>query len=231
MSNPSDAERTNTQHARLTDLLPWYVNGTLDKVDRADVESHLKVCAICRAELSRCQALKEHLPEIKAWKPSATHFSKILDQVEELESPGPRNLDSFSSKPNGIKARLRQWLGASPRPVCWTLGLESAALAALFVISMLPNGVFRQSETPFETLSDAETAKHSGARIRLVFAPELSEAEMRALLHKTEAQLREGPSVVGAYTVEVEPQKLDAALGVFRAHPKVRLAQAVPSSP
>ena len=45
--NPS--QQTN-DHDKLAELLPWYVNGTLDQAERQRVERHIDECAECRED-------------------------------------------------------------------------------------------------------------------------------------------------------------------------------------
>lgn len=50
----------NCQHPT-RELLPWYVNGTLDARARAAVEAHLHDCAVCRQQVAGLQALADAL--------------------------------------------------------------------------------------------------------------------------------------------------------------------------
>ena len=43
------------------DLLPWYLNGTLQSTERAQVEAHLGDCPVCRRELAELSELAEAL--------------------------------------------------------------------------------------------------------------------------------------------------------------------------
>jgi len=45
-------------HRELQELLPWYVNGTLESSEREAVERHLQTCAACRRELEELRGLQ-----------------------------------------------------------------------------------------------------------------------------------------------------------------------------
>jgi len=49
------------QHQKVNDLLPLYVSGSLDETRRRIVESHLPVCAECRAGLDLWQGVSEEV--------------------------------------------------------------------------------------------------------------------------------------------------------------------------
>ena len=40
----------------LHQILPWFMNGTLDSAERASFESHLAECRACRDEMSVIEA-------------------------------------------------------------------------------------------------------------------------------------------------------------------------------
>jgi len=48
-------------HRRVRQLLPWYVNGTLEGEELTEVERHLRRCSRCRAEIEGLQKLQADL--------------------------------------------------------------------------------------------------------------------------------------------------------------------------
>ena len=44
------------QHVQTSELLPWFVNGTLDPEEHTRVERHLADCISCKQELARLRA-------------------------------------------------------------------------------------------------------------------------------------------------------------------------------
>jgi hypothetical protein len=70
--------------------------------------------------------------------------------------------------------------------------------------------------------------------LRLVFAEDITERELRALLLPLGATIVQGPSPIGVYTVEIPlaeatSERLPPMLKRLRAHPKVSLAEPVSS--
>lgn len=56
-------ELNTTQHNRVWDLLPWYVNETLSAEERSEVEAHLADCSSCRHELKIQKNLRQIVSE------------------------------------------------------------------------------------------------------------------------------------------------------------------------
>ena len=84
-------------HRRVWDLLPWYVNGTLDENDLMDVELHLEDCSSCRVELTNEKRLGLAVRSSEEFAFSHERaFSRLgLDEikVDELVEREPRLLD------------------------------------------------------------------------------------------------------------------------------------------
>ncbi|MDD5034488.1 MAG: zf-HC2 domain-containing protein [Methylococcaceae bacterium] len=221
---------TFNEHAELLGLIPWYVKGSLTPTENEAVRRHLADCEICRREVSNCEALVEHFPPpTENWKPSPAHFAGILAEVDKREAA---SVKPQASPP--LAASLRRvaaWLSQTPVPVRWTLAVETLGLVALALFIALPLPVDPQADRLFETLSEAETpASANGKAIHLMFAEDMTTRELFGLLKQAKAQIRQGPSRVGSYTVEVSAEDMAQSLAILRAHPKVRLAQPVQDS-
>lgn len=74
-------------HRKVWELLPWYVNGTLDGREHQNDEAHLSTCAVCRAELARCRELAAavHTAEEVSWSPSPEHLLRVLRRIDAAE--------------------------------------------------------------------------------------------------------------------------------------------------
>jgi hypothetical protein len=74
------------------DLLPWYVNGTLEAGEREAFEEHLKRCASCSQELPVLEELRRHVSE-PGWGEHAEHpdpeaLSRVV--VDGADDPAMR---------------------------------------------------------------------------------------------------------------------------------------------
>jgi anti-sigma factor RsiW len=226
-------ENSGNSHADLVNLIPWYVKGTLPHKDQMLIEHHLADCALCQQEVISCKALSDSLPATsESWKPSFAHFAGIMAEVDKLEAAAIKPEQPFSAAKAKSKfsflQHLSAWLAQTPNPVRWTLAFETLAVAVLALLVVLPLQPKSGSDGVFETLSNAESpALKSGASIRLVLADDLTAKELSELMKQAKAQIQQGPSAVGSYTVAVSGEEAIQALSVFRSHPKVRLAQPI----
>lgn len=211
--------RSEEDHLRIRELLPWYANGTLGAAEAARVKAHLAGCLTCRQELARCREMSTGLKsrDEDVWRPSPTHWAQVLETVEAAEArPAARWRNRIET--------LRSWLIGTPRPVRWALALQTTLIALLSLAVLLP------APQHFETLSRDERSTEPGVALRIVFTEDITERELRELLHGAQASIVQGPSPLGVYTIELAPAGQDrgaAVLASLRSHPKVRLAEFV----
>jgi predicted anti-sigma-YlaC factor YlaD len=181
-------------HRDVWDVLPWFVNGSLEDQELEQVERHLAACEECRHEAAELQQLAKIM--VGSGAPMVMPdeaFPELLSKIEEAERR--------DSVPWG------RWLRPFLRPVL---------VAGLVVIVMLAALLWRQSvprpPAAFHTLSDSATAVEStGLRVRMVFSSEVDEGTLRSLLLEVEGQIVGGPSPYGVYTVEL-PAEEDPAV-------------------
>ena len=75
-------------HQQVMELLPWYVNATLQPEERTQVEAHLKGCQECARELEQALELQHAVSGDPAPEPSPFQFTRALARVEEYERRG-----------------------------------------------------------------------------------------------------------------------------------------------
>jgi len=217
-------------HRHVAELVPWYVNDTLEGRDRDAVIAHLPGCPACREEVARCQTLAAGVQSAvdAAGAPGPGRLERVLASIELLEATGAQR--------TGWRGRWRagaEWLGdlfqRTPGPVRWSLAAEAALLVLVIGLTAWP-GV-RSPSAPYRTLADGEQRAGQEALIHVVFTEDITERELRTLLRRVEGRIVDGPSAVGLYTVDVRASTPDSAapiVEILRGDPKVRLAEPVP---
>jgi hypothetical protein len=83
----------------------------------------------------------------------------------------------------------------------------------------------------FRTLTSAVPESPRAPAIRVVFRPDLREAELRRLLLEARAEIVGGPSPLGAYALSLgftaSGESPEAVLALLRADPRVLLAEPI----
>ena len=218
-------------HRHVAELVPWYVNGTLEGRDRDAVTAHLPGCPACREEVARCQTLAAAVQSTvdAARTPGPGGLERVLASIELLEATGARRI--------GWRERWRagvEWLGdlfqRTPSPVRWGLAAQAALL--VLVVGLIVGPGVRSPRAPYRTLADdGEQRVGQEALIHVVFTEDITERELRTLLRRVEGRIVDGPSAVGLYTIDVRANTPDRAvpiIEILRGDPKVRLAEPVP---
>lgn len=173
-------------HERTTELLPWFVNGSLSDDETALVERHVRDCLPCR------NALKEQ-----------QRLAKLIRERPLVSVSPDRAFDRLMQRIDGDRpaTRSRRRAGASAAAT-GKLAIAASVVVAVLLgagLWMLDRELTADGE--FSTLTDPGAA--DGARVDIVFVDGLAEAEIRALLTEIDASIVAGPTELGRYTVRV----------------------------
>jgi len=196
-------------HEQAQQLLPWYVNGTLDADEAAMVEAHLAECAECRADLAAERVLAR---EVAALPIDVEHAWSMLS--ERIDAAGPPR-------------RLAEPIPFLHRKVAigWALGGPLAAAAAVaFAVAVVPGAPSPVGET-YRALGSAPTVAPGNALV--MFRPDTRDSDLRAALTKAGARVVDGPTASGAYVVRIAPANRAQALDGLRAMPQIVLAEPI----
>jgi len=197
------------RHDAVAELLPWFVNGTLDEQEEMLVEEHVHECVQCYSLLQQERRLHSLLgAESQATISSATHgFERLRSRLVPDADP-PRAVPA---------ARWRRAEG-------FALAAGLAAMVVTVAIWQRSDDAALAGAGEFETLS--EPAAAISQTVDIVFTPELLEAEMRALLQERGAVIVNGPTELGRYTIRIDrpagAPELDFLVEQLRNDPRVR---------
>lgn len=175
-------------------LLPWYVTGRLEAMDRERVSEWIardsglaRQLALIEQERSESIALAEAIA-----LPNGFSSQRV---VQTLPSPG-------------LVSRVLAWLDAMLEAVSPN-GLRYAAAAAIFLIAAQTVGIgvmLRDSGgTGYETASGPQTGNASGTFVLVRVAPSASVADLTRVLRENEVTIASGPSADGFYRLRIGP--------------------------
>jgi len=186
-------------HQKVQELLPWFVNGTLNERDQSMVNEHLQRCNECRQDVENLIETSRVFQSTR--EPSAESIVQARTKfLQQLSQSGER-------KASGSTRR-------------WTIPIALAAcllIAALFMEPLL------QRDESFRTLGNV--APISGRVIQLVFEPDTPEKSIRSLVLGNEGHIISGPTARGVYRLEL-PADRDPhqVLDRLQRHPDVKFA-------
>ena len=178
-------------HVRLDEL----ATGALSPEERRIAEAHVAECAECRAELESIRRLQAGLRRAYDAQPgpSLRARNEVHARIGAGEARG-----TPSARVVSIDERRRE------RTARWSLPrwAQVAAIALIVVQGGLLLRPFTQPAAPSDRVGTRAVAQPS-PRLRVVFAPSATDAEIRALLASLDARIVDGPSPAGEYRIEL----------------------------
>jgi len=224
---------TAIAHRRAWELIPWVVNGTASATEREAVEAHLEGCADCRGELEFQRGLQATIAaQSRVEGDVRESWQRLRHRIDAAAPAAPaQRLDSRRGRAGRLQMR---WLVAAM--VVQAIGLAGLGAAlwsrpyALGGLAAAAPGV----PAAYRTLSSTEAAAPA-ATIRVVFAPEVTVAQVQSMLAAAHLQVVAGPSNVGVWTLgparDSSRDATETALRELRARTEVRFAEAVAGAP
>ena len=222
------------EHRDLQALLPWYVGGQLDDLERARIDAHLGACPDCLAE-ARFQ--RELAAEIKRLPMDAeAGWSRMRERLAADRPAWRRRLAALwraATRPNagsGLGATGSGWAsGAGPNPgsgltAAWPGWAVAAGLAVVCIVLALPGA----RPAPYHVLG--ARPRGEAGNVLVMFRPDTSERDIRQALDDNQARLVDGPTAAGAYVLRLPDAARTAALARLRARAGITLAEPIDSA-
>lgn len=206
------------KHQDVQELLPWYANATLSAEERHAVEEHLAGCAECAHALEGLTALHHIMEEIDSGvpAPSPLQVHRVLARIEE----STRADVSAGGRAGGWSAIFRGgWWRSTPLFSRTLVAAQAVLLLALGAALLYQNT--HRATSPESGTASGPTHARGGARIVILFQPDVPERELRQTLNDIDGEIVGGPSALGAYTVQLkiprdQTDKIDRLLDTLR---------------
>ena len=205
---------------RFDELLPWYVNGTLDEDGRRWIECQLEAHPECRGELTWTESLQTRMRESKPAFADGQGFDKLIARIRHGEEHSM--VHKTSPERRGARAKLTDWLagiGLTP-----ALAGAAAVVAVQFgVIALLVNqqGELESEFDRFRSVNTGEVV--TGPALEVVFKSDALEREIRETLVRNGGTLAGGPGQLGIYLVYVPENEIDVAKAMLEGNPIVEV--------
>jgi uncharacterized membrane protein len=199
---------------RFDELLPWYVNGTLGATDREWVESYLAAHPESQAELTWYRSLSTKLLDNAPAVPDTIGLAKVMSLIR-----GDR--PSFAERVTAFFGTLGM------RPAAAFAGLAIVAVQGGFILNLLRAA----PDESTELRAAAASVTDDRPMLKLNFAPDAKESEIRMLLMSVQGRLAGGPGQLGDYFVVVPSGKEAALAQQLKNSPIVQAVSLAPGLP
>jgi hypothetical protein len=217
-----DEQRTEKEHQTISEMIPWFVNGTLGELERQRVDAHLRTCAVCRDDLLQEQHVYQAMAGAKSveYMPAASlkRLRAKLDGVRETAAPG--ELAAARAVPERPTGRWKPW----ERRIAASV---AGAAVVLSLLTMNQWARFRAHEfsPDYHTVTTSQT-RAPDESIRAVFSPSITLVELQAILDEAQLRIVAGPTEAGVYALARNSERsVNSSLALLRRHSEVRFAE------
>jgi anti-sigma factor RsiW len=190
-------------------LLPWFVNGTLEKDELAFVQQHLGECVRCQREVQWLRELRAACVDGEAAPGASPVFRNLRRQLDEPRARRGKGASLY-----------RFWRRAPPWSRC-AMAAELVLIVALGTVLLPPT----DGLPLYRTLGAQSAAAPTAGSLVVVFDPTTPESELRRMLRKAGARVADGPTQTNAYVLKVAAERGVEAVQALRAEPAVVLVE------
>ena len=194
----------NSEHQKVWNLLPWYINHSLDPAEQDIVKNHVKTCVTCRIELNQQQQVVENMRQADLLQQmSRASFAQLKKRIEE--QPKLYALAKYHEPKKEQKL-------FSPRLLTF---VRYTALAASLLLLALPFMLDSQIDKPelkgdYRTLANSIKGEQRNNMIRIVFANQSNPEQIQTILRNVSGHIVKGPSENGIYEVQIGNQQTNS---------------------
>jgi hypothetical protein len=207
-------KRSRQGHAEISELIPWYLNGTIGLPQRRQIDAHLAACSRCRASAAlerEIYAAMARSPAVQ-YMPSAS-LKLLLATMDDADPAAPQ--------PAGEPQR--RWRARWGRAAAGALLVAGAALG---IGDRWPRSPTDSQPFGYRTVTTS-VARAQDEIIRAVFSPTVTLSELQSILAEAQLRIVSGPTEAGVYSLAATSRRpVKASLAILRGHAQVRFAEA-----
>ena len=189
---------SKSEHQEVWDLLPWYINHSLDPAEQDFVRKHVKTCVACRVEINQQQQLLGKIQQ-----------QDLLQQVSQISFAQLKKRMNEQSKLRSVFAEQAKLSQEQKFFSHQFLGfVKYTALAASLLLLAKPFMLNLPTDDPelkgdYRTLANPVEGEHKNNFIRVVFTEQLGAEQIKAILNGVSGHIIKGPSKNGIYEVQI----------------------------
>jgi hypothetical protein len=199
---------------RFDELVPFYVNGTLGADDRVWFERYLKEHPEAASEVDWYRSLQRRIHDNAPAVPATIGLARAMTLIRGDQPTFAERIAAFFG-----------FLGMRP----------AVALAGLAIIAVQGGVILQMRDATENDATELRTLKATvakeGPMLKINFAPDAKEADIRHLLMSVQGRLAGGPGQLGDYFVIVPPGKEAAIADKLKSDPIVQAVALAPGLP
>jgi hypothetical protein len=200
---------------RFDELLPFYVNGTLDDNDRTWVDQYLREHPKSAAELQWYRTLQDTMQRDTPAVSAEVGFDKVMARIRGERAPAR----SAARQAPGFGERLREFFASiTPQPL---LKPALAGALAVVVVQGIVIANLASTDESTEIRAVKPTVVDPGPFLKVNFKADAREADIRMLLVEINGSLAGGPGQLGDWYVRIPEARITAAADTVKASPIV----------
>ncbi|MCW5662067.1 MAG: hypothetical protein KIT60_30550 [Burkholderiaceae bacterium] len=203
--------------SRFDELLPFYVNETLDDAERDWVDAYLREHPKSAAELQWYRTLQETMQRDAPAVSAEVGLDKVMARIRAERAPA--RAAAKPAAPSFVE-RLREFFASiTPQPM-----LKPALAGALAVVVVqgivIANLATREDESSVIRATQP-TVVDPGPFLKVNFKADAKEADIRMLLVEINGSLAGGPGQLGDWYVRIPEARIAAAADAVKVSPIV----------
>jgi len=197
---------------KFDELLPFYVNETLDEADRAWVDAYLREHPKSAAELQWYRTLQETMTRDAPAVSAEIGLDKVMARIRAERAPGRVATRQGPS----LGERLREFFSSiTPQPLLRPA--LAGALAVVVVQGLVIANLATKPDESSEIRAHRPTVVDPGPFLKVNFKADAREADIRMLLVEIDGTLAGGPGQLGDWYVRIPESRIAAAADKVKA--------------
>lgn len=211
---------------RFEEMLPWYVNGTLEPESRQWFEGQLSAHPELRSELSFTEALRDRVqaavPTLAPDIGLDTLLRRINNERQASQAPRARNASPT------LRERIASFReGFRFSPAFATAAAVIAVQAGIIGALMVGQTADESEYSTFRSSGDGQVV--SGPLLEVAFSADARERDIRGVLVRIGGMLAGGPGQFGNYVVYVPADRIAEAVRILESDPAVEAVSIIPA--
>lgn len=203
--------------SRFDELLPFYVNETLDDAERDWVDAYLREHPKSAAELQWYRTLQQTMQRDAPAVSAEIGLDKVMARIRAERAPA--RAKAVPAQPS-LGERVRGWLAAlAPQPLLRPA--LAGALAVVVVQGIVIANLATREDEGTEIRATRPAVADPGPFLKVNFKADAREADIRMLLVEINGSLAGGPGQLGDWYVRIPEARLAAAAEKVKTSPIV----------